>query len=164
MRGRYTMHTSPLIHGFLLLDKPTGITSNAALQKVKRLLGATVKKAGHTGSLDPLASGMLPICLGHATKFSQYLLHADKHYVVSMALGARTATGDADGELVEIRDVGEISDSFINDVLEKFRGKISQVPSMYSAIKHKGTPLYKLARQGIEVNENHVKSSFTLLH
>lgn len=137
------------IDGILLLDKPAGMTSNAALQEVKHLYNA--KKAGHTGSLDPLASGMLPICLGQATKFSQILLDADKSYRVIGKLGIKTATGDAEGEIIEQGEVIGIDAKTIQNTLAKFRGNIEQIPSMYSALKHKGQPLYKLARQGITV-------------
>lgn len=137
------------VQGVLLLDKPSGITSNEALQQVKRLYFA--KKAGHTGSLDPLASGLLPICLGEATKVSAFLLDADKHYQVRCQLGIRTATADAEGEILQTRPVGGYSDQQIENVLGKFRGAIEQIPPMYSALKHEGQRLYKLARQGIEV-------------
>lgn len=137
------------INGIILLDKPTGISSNHALQTVKRLLNA--KKAGHTGSLDPLASGMLPICLGEATKFSQYLLDSDKQYLVVAKLGIKTATGDAEGEIIAEKPVPEISAQTLQEVLQKFLGKTQQIPSMYSAIKYQGEPLYKLARKGLEV-------------
>lgn len=137
------------INGILLLDKPTGMTSNDALQKVKHLYQA--RKAGHTGSLDPLATGMLPICFGEATKFSRFLLEANKKYLVTGKLGVITASGDVDSEIIEEREIGRISDKKIEKVLMQFRGKISQVPSMFSAIKHQGQPLYKLARQGIEI-------------
>jgi tRNA pseudouridine55 synthase len=137
------------INGILLLDKPTNLSSNAALQKVKRLYLA--KKAGHTGSLDPLASGMLPICFGEATKFSQFLLDADKHYKVTAKLGITTTTDDQEGEIVARCSVQNISPKVIEKVLTKFRGEIQQIPSMYSALKHEGQPLYKLARQGITI-------------
>ena len=137
------------ISGILLLDKPTGITSNAALQTVKRLFDAS--KAGHTGSLDPLATGVLPLCFGEATKFSQFLLDADKRYRATFKLGVTTDSGDADGKVLETRTVPEISDSTLESVLEHYRGEISQIPSMFSALKVDGQPLYKLARQGIEV-------------
>ncbi len=137
------------LNGILLLDKPLKITSNAALQRVKRLYQA--KKAGHTGSLDPLATGMLPICFGQATKFSQYLLNADKHYLVTARLGQATDTGDAEGKIIANHHVPEFSKQDIENVLHSFRGEISQVPSMYSAIKQNGQPLYKLARLGKEV-------------
>jgi len=137
------------LSGILLLDKPVGFTSNAALQVVKKLFKAV--KAGHTGSLDPSASGMLPLCFGEATKFSQFLLEADKHYLVTGKLGQTTASGDGETPVIEKREVKEISAKDFEMVLSKFRGKISQIPPMYSAIKHKGQPLYKLVRQGIEV-------------
>ncbi len=138
------------VDGILLIDKPRGLTSNAALQRVKRLLHA--KKAGHTGSLDPIADGLLPICLGEATKFSHYLLNADKSYVVKAQLGARTATGDSEGEITAEKSVPKLTRRELEKFLESFRGAIQQVPSMYSALKHHGQPLYKLARQGIEVH------------
>ncbi len=137
------------VNGILLLDKPTGITSNDALQQVKRLYYA--KKAGHTGSLDPLASGVLPICMGEATKVSAFLLDADKRYQVRCQLGVRTATGDAEGEVLETRPVGTWSTDQLESVLDRFRGSIEQIPPMYSALKHQGQRLYKLARQGVEV-------------
>lgn len=137
------------VDGILILDKPPGISSNEALQIVKRLYDA--QKAGHTGSLDPLASGMLPICFGGATRFSEYLLAADKCYQVTAKLGVQTTTGDSEGDIVKQRDVGDISSKKLEAVLQQFRGEIEQVPSMYSALKHQGQPLYKLARQGITV-------------
>lgn len=137
------------VNGILLLDKPAGITSNDALQQVKRLYFA--RKAGHTGSLDPLASGVLPICMGEATKVSAFLLDADKRYEVRCQLGVRTATADAEGEVLETRPVADYSDQQIEAVLKQFRGEIEQVPPMYSALKHEGQRLYKLARQGVEV-------------
>jgi len=137
------------VNGILLLDKPAGITSNDALQQVKRLYFA--KKAGHTGSLDPLASGVLPICMGEATKVSAFLLDADKRYRVRCQLGVRTTTADAEGEVLETRPVEDYSAGQLESVLEAFRGSIEQVPPMYSALKHEGQRLYKLARQGVEV-------------
>ena len=137
------------IHGILLLDKPTGITSNAALQTVKHLFCA--KKAGHTGSLDPLASGMLPLCFGEATKFSQYLLDADKVYRVTAKLGCKTTTGDAEGEIIQQQPIPDLSREKLLLVLEKFKGSVQQIPSMYSALKYQGRPLYELARQGITI-------------
>lgn len=136
------------IHGVLLLDKPGGLSSNDALQKVKRLYRAN--RAGHTGALDPLATGMLPICLGEATKFSRYLLDTDKRYRVIARLGQRTDTSDADGQVVEERAVN-FSAADLAQALESFRGETQQVPSMYSALKYQGRPLYEYARQGIEV-------------
>jgi len=136
------------INGVLLLDKPTGISSNDALQKVKRIYFA--EKAGHTGALDPLATGMLPICLGEATKFSQFLLDSDKRYVVIAKLGERTNTSDSDGEVVETRDVN-VTREQLEECIAKFRGTTDQVPSMFSALKYQGRPLYEYAREGIEV-------------
>jgi tRNA pseudouridine55 synthase len=137
------------ITGILLLDKPQGVTSNDALQRVKSLYRAA--KAGHTGSLDPLATGLLPICLGGATKFSAFLLDADKRYRVRIRLGITTTTADAEGEVVETAPTEDIGEEEIRDVLRRFLGPIEQLPPMYSAVKHKGQRLYKLARQGIEV-------------
>ncbi|EOG5375086.1 tRNA pseudouridine(55) synthase TruB [Cronobacter turicensis] len=136
------------VHGVLLLDKPQGLSSNDALQKVKRIYNAN--RAGHTGALDPLATGMLPICLGEATKFSQYLLDSDKRYRVIARLGQRTDTSDADGTVVEERPV-TFSEQELQDALERFRGDTLQVPTMFSALKYQGKPLYEYARQGIEV-------------
>jgi len=136
------------INGVILLDKPYEMSSNSALQKVKRIFSA--QKAGHTGALDPLATGMLPICLGEATKFSQFLLDTDKTYQVTAKLGIRTTTSDADGEVVSEKPVN-VSSEQLAVALESFRGTTQQVPSMYSALKHKGQPLYKYAREGIEV-------------
>lgn len=132
-----------------MLDKALGFSSNASLQRVKRMYGAA--KAGHTGSLDPLATGVLPICLGEATKFSQFLLDADKAYRVTGQLGTQTASGDADGEVVNTCPVEGITEADLLAVLRRFEGDIEQVPSMYSALKHEGQPLYKLARQGVEI-------------
>lgn len=136
------------LNGILLLDKADGVTSNGALQMAKKMFAAA--KAGHTGSLDPLATGMLPICFGEATKFSQFLLDADKSYRVTAQLGVATETGDADGEVRETRPV-TVTEAQVLKALDGFLGEIEQVPSMYSAIKHQGTPLYKLAREGITV-------------
>ena len=140
------------LDGILVLDKPSGMSSNQALQAVKRLYFAA--KAGHTGSLDPLATGVLPLCFGEATKFSQFLLEADKAYESTFVLGVATDTGDADGAVLERRDVSGIAADDVERALETFRGEIEQVPSMYSAIKHQGQPLYKLARQGQEVERS----------
>lgn len=137
------------IAGILLLDKWLDATSNQALQRIKRLYQA--RKAGHTGSLDPLATGMLPICFGEATKFSQFLLNADKHYTVRCHLGVTTTTGDAEGEVVSQQDAPKLNATQWEAVLSAFRGSITQVPSMYSALKYHGKPLYVYARQGIEV-------------
>lgn len=137
------------VNGILLLDKPLGDSSNRALQQAKRLYFAA--KAGHTGSLDPLATGVLPLCFGEATKFSQYLLDADKAYDSTFLLGKITASGDSEGELLETRDASAVSESDVLAAMKAFRGEIEQIPSMFSAIKHQGQPLYKLARQGKEV-------------
>lgn len=138
------------VHGVLLLDKPVGLSSNRALQKVKRLYRAT--KAGHTGSLDPLATGMLPICFGEATKLTRYMLSDDKHYRVTACLGKATATGDAEGEVVSVASVPVLVPDDLERALDRFRGKIEQVPPMYSALKHEGRRLYELARAGVEVD------------
>lgn len=137
------------VDGVLLLDKPLGITSNAALQIVKRLYCA--QKAGHTGSLDPLATGLLPICFGEATKYSQFLLDADKRYEVTAKLGVITDSGDADGKVIEEREVESITPEQFAAILSTFHGEIEQVPSMFSALKFQGKPLYELARQGISI-------------
>jgi tRNA pseudouridine55 synthase len=131
------------------VDKPAGISSNDVVQQAKRLFGA--QKVGHTGSLDPLATGVLPLCFGEATKFSQYLLDADKKYWAQVRLGITTETADADGEVIAQADTSGITESQVTAALETFVGEIEQIPSMYSALKHQGQPLYKLARQGIEV-------------
>lgn len=136
------------INGVLLLDKPYEMSSNHALQAVKRIYFA--QKAGHTGALDPLATGMLPICLGEGTKFSQFLLDIDKTYQVTAKLGIRTTTSDADGDIVSEKSV-DISEQQLTDALNSFRGTTKQVPSMYSALKYQGQPLYKYAREGVEV-------------
>lgn len=135
--------------GVLLLDKPQGSSSNQVLQQVKRLFGAA--KAGHTGSLDPLATGMLPVCFGEATKISAFLLDADKRYLLTCQLGVTTTTGDAEGEVIETTNASSITEQDIKAVLPEFIGEIDQMPPMYSALKHNGERLYKLARQGIEV-------------
>ncbi|MGE0623562.1 MAG: tRNA pseudouridine(55) synthase TruB [Pseudomonadales bacterium] len=137
------------VSGILVLDKPQGMSSNDAVQKAKRLFNA--RKVGHTGALDPLATGVLPLCFGEATKFSQYLLASDKKYWVRILLGVSTDSGDADGKVVSTRPVPDIDRARVEDALRFFRGEIDQVPSMFSAIKHQGQPLYKLARQGIEI-------------
>ncbi len=136
------------IDGVVLLDKPVGLSSNAALQKVRRALNA--QKAGHTGTLDPLASGLLPLCFGDATKFSADLLHAEKEYETTIRFGVKTTTGDAEGEVVSEREPTFDYQTF-SEVLENFRGEIEQVPPMYSALKKDGVPLYKLARKGEEI-------------
>tara|TARA_Y100001935_G_scaffold255637_1_gene270327 strand:+ start:724 stop:1644 length:921 start_codon:yes stop_codon:yes gene_type:complete len=137
------------INGVLLLDKPLGCSSNSALQKVKRLYQA--KKAGHTGSLDPLASGMLPICFGSATKLSAFLLDADKDYWVRVKMGEKTETGDAEGKVIKKRSITGINEGLILEALDNFKGEILQTPPMFSAIKHKGKRLYELAREGVVV-------------
>ena len=133
----------------LVVDKPSGISSNDVVQQAKRLFGA--QKVGHTGSLDPLATGVLPLCFGEATKFSQYLLDADKKYWAQVRLGITTETGDADGEVIAQANASSVTPAQAVAALETFVGEIEQIPSMYSALKHQGQPLYKLARKGIEV-------------
>lgn len=137
------------VNGILLLDKPKTFTSNGALQRVKRLYSA--KKAGHTGSLDPEATGMLPICFGEATKFSQHLLDSSKSYTVTARLGEQTTTGDCEGDIIATKPVPSLSEQQLNAVLQSFAGEIEQIPPMFSAIKHQGRPLYELARKGIEI-------------
>lgn len=137
------------VDGILLLDKPQGFSSNQALQIVKRLFSA--QKAGHTGSLDPMANGVLPVCLGEATKFSQYLLNADKSYEATIRLGELTATGDAEGELIAASDAGHITSERFLSAIPAFVGGIEQIPPMYSALKMNGQPLYKMAREGVEI-------------
>ena len=137
------------ISGILVLDKPTGVGSNEVLQRVKRLYRA--RKAGHTGSLDRLASGLLPICFGEATKLSGYLLNADKHYISTFRLGVATSTGDAEGEVVSRRPVPAFSARVLERAAAGFRGEIEQIPPMHSALKHKGKRLYQLAHEGIVV-------------
>ena len=134
------------VHGILLLDKPTGITSNKALQDIKYTLQA--KKAGHTGSLDPLATGLLPLCFGEATKISQYLLESDKTYEVTAKLGVKTDSADSDGEVVKTQAVPKLSEEQVKTVIESFLGDSEQIPPMYSALKVDGQRLYKLARKG----------------
>jgi tRNA pseudouridine55 synthase len=136
------------VHGVLLLDKPLGLSSNDALQKVKWLLRA--EKAGHTGTLDPLATGVLPLCFGSATKFSQLHLDADKTYLAVARLGVKTSTGDAEGDVIETRPV-EVSPEQVAAVEKRFTGPIQQVPPMYSALKKDGKPLYEYARAGVEI-------------
>jgi len=137
------------VTGILLLDKPTGMTSNKVLQEVKTLFHA--RKAGHTGSLDPLATGMLPICFGDATKVSGFLLDADKRYTVTCKLGIKTTTADSEGDVLEQRPVPELDPDGLEAVLQHYRGDIEQIPPMHSALKHNGERLYNLARQGVEV-------------
>lgn len=139
-----------LVDGIFLLDKATGITSNKALQQIKRIFNA--KKAGHTGSLDPLATGVLPICFGEGTKFASYLLAADKHYQVTAKLGITTDTGDADGKILATTPLpSDYNRENLQAILARFCGEIAQLPPMYSALKHQGQPLYKLARKGIVI-------------
>ena len=148
------------VNGVVLLDKPGGISSNRALQQVRRLFDAA--KAGHTGALDPLATGMLPLCFGEATKFSQFVLDADKRYRATAKLGIRTDSSDADGKVVEEKPVVGVTAERVRELLAtEFTGQITQVPSIFSALKHNGQPLYKLARQGIEVE---VKSRQVTIH
>ncbi|MDP2903306.1 MAG: tRNA pseudouridine(55) synthase TruB [Methylovulum sp.] len=134
------------VHGILLLDKRLGISSNKALQEVRRLFDAN--KAGHTGSLDPLATGLLPLCFGEATKVSALMLDDDKRYQVVVKLGVMTDTGDAEGVVIDTRPVPELSLFEIEGCLQRFTGDIGQVPPMYSALKHQGKKLYELAREG----------------
>lgn len=138
------------VNGILVIDKPQGVTSNGILQQVKRLYGAA--KAGHTGALDPLATGVLPLCFGEATKFSQMMLDSDKAYITTAKLGIRTETGDSEGAVVEEKPVPALTEEQVEAVLENFRGDIQQVPSMYSALKHQGKPLYEYAREGIVID------------
>lgn len=149
--------TGAPLDGIVLIDKPLGFSSNTALQKTKRIFNA--RKAGHTGSLDPLATGVLPICFGEATKISSFLLDSNKRYTTTIQLGHTRTTGDMEGEIVESRAVPELDSDLIETVLNKFRGDVDQVPPMHSALKHEGTPLYKLARQGITIERKvrHIK-------
>ena len=137
------------VHGVLLLDKPIGLSSNQALQKAKWLLRAD--KAGHTGTLDPLATGVLPLCFGAATKFSQVQLEADKTYEAVLLLGQKTSTGDAEGEVIETRPVPTITAELLADMTQRFLGPLAQIPPMYSALKKDGKALYEYARKGLEV-------------
>ena len=146
MKQNHPKKVRDLVDGVLLLDKPVGFSSNDALIKAKRVLNA--KKAGHTGTLDPFATGLLPLCFGEATKFSQDLLESDKTYETTVHLGQTTDTGDTEGEVIESREV-DVTLEQIHAVLEKFRGPIAQVPPMYSALKRDGKPLYEYARAGI---------------
>ncbi len=134
------------VHGILLLNKPISITSNAILQKIKRLYNAN--KIGHTGSLDPLATGLLPLCLGEATKISHFLLDADKHYIAECHLGVTTTTADSEGEILQQRLVDNVDERKIKQIILNFIGEQQQLPPMYSALKYHGQPLYKLAREG----------------
>jgi tRNA pseudouridine55 synthase len=143
------LNAPPAVHGILLLDKPLGMSSSTAVQRVRRVFGRI--KAGHTGSLDPLATGMLPVCLGEATKVAGYLLEGDKEYLFTARFGVRRSTGDLEGEVVEECAVPVDLSAALQAGIPAFTGPISQVPPMYSALKRDGQPLYKLARQGIEV-------------
>jgi len=147
------------IHGIILLDKPLGYSSSQAVQKVRWLFAA--RKAGHTGSLDPFATGMLPICLGEASKTAGFMLDASKRYLATARLGQATATGDTEGDVVTQMPVPALSPKAIDAAFESFRGAIEQVPPMYSALKHQGRPLYKFARDGIEVKR---KSRTVIIH
>ena len=138
------------INGIFILSKPGGMSSNQALQRVKRAFEA--EKAGHTGSLDPMATGVLPICLGEATKYSQYLLNAGKSYRSTFSLGIKTDTGDSEGKVISVKDTKGLNLADVRHVVEGFLGQVRQVPPMYSAVKKQGKPLYKLARQGINVD------------
>ena len=140
------------IHGVVLLDKPAGISSNRALQKVRGIFQA--RKAGHTGSLDPFATGMLPICLGEASKTAAFMLEAGKHYRATSHLGVATTTGDIEGEVIQTCPVPELDPDQITRALQQFTGEIEQVPPMYSALKHEGKPLYEYARAGIEIERS----------
>ena len=149
--------TGTPLDGIVLIDKPLGLSSNTALQKTKRIFNA--RKAGHTGSLDPLATGVLPICFGEATKISSFLLDSNKRYTTTIQLGFTRTTGDMEGEIVETRTVPDLNADAIEKVLSEFRGDVAQIPPMHSALKHEGTPLYKLARQGITIERKvrHIK-------
>ncbi|MCO6440636.1 MAG: tRNA pseudouridine(55) synthase TruB [Nitrococcus mobilis] len=137
------------LNGILLFDKPQGMTSNAALQRVKRIYRA--RKAGHTGSLDPLATGLLPICFGEATKVCDFLLGANKHYIITACFGVVTDTGDADGTRLAERAVDTLDGAALQAILARYTGVLEQIPPMFSALKHRGQRLYELARQGLEV-------------
>lgn len=149
------------VHGVLLLDKPIGLTSNQALQKVKHLYGA--EKAGHTGSLDPLATGMLPICFGEATKFSQIVLDSDKTYLTRIQLGQKTDTADSEGQIILEQPIPEFTQAHVESIIaQKFIGLIWQTPPAYSALKKDGQPLYKLARAGVEVDMSEKRRQITI--
>lgn len=149
MKQQHVKRVRDLVDGVLLLDKPVGLSSNDALIKTKRFMNA--RKAGHTGTLDPFATGLLPLCFGAATKFSQLSLDADKRYLATLALGITTTTGDAEGEVLERRDADGITPEQIAAACAAFTGEIDQTPPMYSALKHEGKPLYEYAREGIEI-------------
>lgn len=150
MKSKSNLKKRRDINGILLLDKPLGLTSNSALQKVKWLFHAA--KAGHTGSLDPLATGMLPICFGSGTKVSSFLLDADKRYLVTGEIGIATESGDAEGKVIQVNDNVTLHTANVKDVLDSFIGHIEQIPPMYSALRYKGRRLYELAREGTEVD------------
>lgn len=150
------------ISGIIVLNKPLGLSSNQVLQKIKWLLGA--KKAGHTGALDPMATGVLPLCFGDATKFSQILLDSTKGYITTCKLGETRTTGDQDGEVVSTQSIPEFNEEFIEKILQQFRGVITQVPPMYSALKHEGRPLYELARKGVELDLKTLKQRQVTIH
>jgi tRNA pseudouridine55 synthase len=150
------------ISGIIVLNKPLGLSSNQVLQKIKWLLGA--KKAGHTGALDPMASGVLPLCFGDATKFSQILLESSKGYITTAKLGEVRSTGDQDGEIISTKPVPEFDGDLIETILQNFRGLITQVPPMYSALKHEGRPLYELARKGVELDLKALKQRQVTIH
>ena len=150
------------ISGIIVLNKPLGLSSNQVLQKIKWLLGA--KKAGHTGALDPMASGVLPLCFGDATKFSQILLDSTKGYITTCKLGEIRSTGDQDGEVVATAPIPEFDSESIETILKNFRGLITQVPPMYSALKHEGRPLYELARKGVELDLKALKQREVTIH
>jgi tRNA pseudouridine55 synthase len=149
-----------MMDGALLLDKPLGVSSNFALQKAKKIMGA--RKAGHGGTLDPLASGLLVVVFGEATKFAGPLLDGDKEYLATLQLGVTTATGDAEGDVLERRPI-DANDADVQEVLGRFRGEIEQIPPMYSALKRDGVPLYKLARRGEEVERKPRRVSISQL-
>lgn len=137
------------VDGVIVLYKPQGLTSNQALQRVRHYYNAN--RAGHTGALDPLATGVLPLCFGEATKYSSHLLDADKAYRSTFKLGVNTSTLDAEGEVLEVRDASAVTEEQVRQVVAEFVGEIEQVPPMVSALKHQGQPLYKFAREGIEI-------------
>ncbi|ASG68564.1 tRNA pseudouridine synthase B [Francisella halioticida] len=146
------------LNGVIVVDKVKGISSNKILQQLKHLFNA--QKAGHTGTLDPMATGVLPICFGRATKIAQYLLDADKEYIATIKLGVETNSGDAEGDIIAQNDnIPALTEFLIEDILRRFRGEISQVPPMYSALKYNGQPLYKLAREGkkVEIKPRNIK-------
>ncbi len=147
------------VHGIILLDKPVGYSSNQAVQRIRWLF--TARKAGHTGSLDPFATGMLPICLGEASKTAGFMLDASKTYLATARMGQATATGDTEGDVIKELPVPDLSPAAINAAFASFCGAIEQVPPMYSALKHQGQPLYKLARAGKEVER---KSRTVTIH